>query len=77
MPANSENIARREVLSEDYHDEKVHIDFYTNSAIRIYRADPDADCPDDEAVGNGKTVWLDNLEKRELKRVLDDEVDNE
>jgi hypothetical protein len=74
MPANPKQIARREVLSEDYHDEKVHIDFYTNSAIRIYRADKDANAPDDEAVGNGKTVWLDNLEKRELLKILKEEV---
>lgn len=74
MPANPENIRRREVLSEDYHDEKVHIDFYTNSTIRIYRADPDASSPDDDAEAKGATVWLDNLEKRELLKILKEEV---
>ena len=69
-PANPDHIKRREILSEDYHDEKIHINFYTNSTIRIYRADDDVMCPDDEAMANGKTVWLDNLEKQELLRVL-------
>ena len=65
MPANPENIARREVLSDDYHDEKVTIDFYTNSAIAIYRGDED---------GREGRVWLDNLEKRELLKILKEEV---
>lgn len=64
MPANPEHIEKREVLSEDYHDEKVTIDFYTNSAIAIYRGDED----DPE-----NRVWLDNLEKRELLAVLSDQ----
>jgi len=68
MPAPPENIQRREVLSDDYHDEKVTIDFYTNSAIAIYRGD------EDEAMGGGNRVWLDNLEKRELLKVLKEEV---
>jgi len=74
MPANPNNIARREVLSEDYHDEKLFIDFYTNSCIRIYRADEDARSPDDDAVGKGQTVFIDNLEKRELLKILKEEV---
>ena len=65
MPANPENIGRREVLSEDYHDEKITIDFYTNSAIAIYRGD------EDNPEGR---VWLDNLEKRELLKILKEEV---
>lgn len=65
MPANPDNISRREVISEEYHDEKVTIDFYTNSAIRIYRGDED----DPE-----NNVWLDNLEKRELLKILKEEV---
>ena len=75
MPANPNNVKRREVLSEDYHDEKVHIDFYTNSCIRIYRGDDDKVCPDDDAEMRGTTVWLDNLEKRELLEVLKEEVE--
>lgn len=65
MPANPEHIQRREVLSEDYHDTKVTIDFYTNSVIAIYRGD------EDNPAGR---VWMDNLEKRELLRVLQDEL---
>jgi len=65
MPANPDHIQRREVISEDYHDEKVTVDFYTNSAVRIYRGDED----DPE-----KNVWLDNLEKRVLVGLLNDEV---
>ena len=74
MPAPKENIKRREVLSDDYADEKVYIDFYTNSAIRIYRADPEASCPDDDAMMKGQTVWIDNLEKRELLKILKEEI---
>jgi hypothetical protein len=70
MPATSDNIDERVVVSDDYQDEKIHVDFYSNSCIRIYRADPDADCPDDDGQMRGKSVWLDNLEKRELLRVL-------
>jgi len=65
MPANPDHIKRRKVLSEDYQDEKITIDCYTNSAIRIYRGDEDE--PE-------KNVWLDNLEKRELLKVLKEEV---
>lgn len=65
MPANPDHIQRREVLSEDYHDEKVTIDFYTNSAIAIYRGD------EDDPEGR---VWMDNLEKRGLLAVLHDEL---
>jgi hypothetical protein len=64
MPANPEHVGRREVLSEDYHDEKARIDFYTNSAIAIYRGDQN----------EPKRVWLDNLEKRELLKVLQSEI---
>jgi len=74
MPANPEHVKRREVLSDDYHDDKVHIDFYTNSAVRIYRADPEASSPDDDGMAKGATVWLDNLEKRELLKILKEEV---
>jgi hypothetical protein len=74
MPANPANVRRREELSDDYHDEKIHIDFYTNNAVRIYRADPEAAAPDDDAMGKGQTVWLDNLEKRELLKILKEEV---
>ena len=65
MPANSKNVKRREVLSGDYADEKVTIDLYTNSAIAIYRGD------EDNPEGR---VWLDNLEKRELLKVLKEEL---
>ena len=74
MPANPENIKRREVLSDDYADEKIFLDFYTNSAIRIYRADPEATSPDDDADMKGTSVWLDNLEKRELLKILREEL---
>ena len=73
MPVNPDHIKRREVLSDDYQEEKVHIDFYTNSTIRIYRADPDANCPDDDAIRKGKAVALDNLEKRELIKALNND----
>lgn len=65
MPANPNNIKRRVVLSDDYQDEKVTIDFYTNSTIRIYRGDED----DDE-----NNIWLDNLEKRALSEAMSEEV---
>lgn len=65
-PANPENIGRREVLSESYHDKKVTIDFYTNSAIAIYRGD--------EYDPETERVWLDNLEKRALYEVLEAEL---
>jgi hypothetical protein len=77
MPANPDNVDRRVVLSDDYADEKVFIDFYTNSAIRVYRADPDAAYPDDDADAKGQTVWLDNLEKRALRDVLTEELTDE
>jgi len=70
MPANPDHIKRREVLSDDYQEEKVHIDFYTNSAVHIYRADPDSHAPDDDGIDKGRAVWLDNLEKRELLKAL-------
>jgi hypothetical protein len=73
MPANPDHIKRREVLSDDYQEEKVHIDFYSNNTIRIYRADPDSHAPDDDAIDKGQAVWLDNLEKRELLKVLDND----
>ena len=63
MPANPSNIKDRVVLSEDYHDEKVTVDFYTNSAVAIYRGD------EDDPSGR---VWLDNLEKQALKDALED-----
>lgn len=63
MPSNPKNVERREVLSDDYHDEKVTIDFYTNSAVAIYRGD------EDDPEGR---VWLDNLEKRELIDALNE-----
>ena len=68
MPANPEHVGRREVLSEDYHGKKARIDFHTNSAIAIYRGG------EDEAMENGDRVWLDNLEKRELLKVLQSEI---
>lgn len=68
-PANPENIERRVVLSEDYHDKKVTIDFYTNSAIAIYRGEEDN--PDTDR------VWLDNLEKHALFEALSEDVDQE
>jgi hypothetical protein len=74
MPVNPEHLRRREVLSDDYQEEKVHIDFYTNNAVHIYRADPDSETPDDDAVDKGQAVWLDNLEKRDLLKVLKEEV---
>lgn len=64
MPANPKDVARREVLSDDYHDKKTTIDFYTNGAIAIYRGD------EDEPVGR---VWLDAKEKAALLEVLADD----
>ena len=64
MPANPSNVDRREVLSDDYHDEKVTIDFYSNGAIAIYRGDEDD-------FDNGR-VWLDSLEKQALAEVLNE-----
>ena len=69
MPANPDHVDRSEVLSDDYHDEKVTIDFYTNSAIAIYRGD------EDKSGTSQRRVWLDNLEKRELLNVLKEELD--
>lgn len=66
MPADPTHIRKREVLSEDYHSEKITIDFYTNNAIAIYRGDED--------MHSGR-VWLDGLEKQELLRVLKEELD--
>jgi len=74
MPASKEKIKSREALSDDYVDEKVYIDFYTNSAIHIFRADPDSHSPDDDGVDKGQAVWLDNLEKRELLKILREEL---
>jgi hypothetical protein len=67
MPANPENKDRSETISESYHDSKVTVDFYTNNAMAIYRGDEDM--PDGR-------VWMDNLEKRELLEVLQDEIQN-
>jgi hypothetical protein len=53
MPPDPSNVERRETISGDYHDEKVTVEFYTNSSVRIYRGD--VDDPEDN-------VWLDNLE---------------
>lgn len=74
MPVNPDNLAERKILSDDYHDEKIFIDFYTNSCIRIYRADPEATCPDDDAGMKGQEVWLDNLEKQALQEALNKEL---
>lgn len=65
MPANPKNVKRTVVLSDDYHDEKATIDFYTNSAIAIGRDREDA----------SEGVWLDNLEKRELLEALKEELE--
>lgn len=70
MPVNPEDLEDRKILSGDYHEEKVFIDFYTNNTIRIYRADPEAVSPDDDAAMKGQEVWLDNLEKQELQEAL-------
>jgi len=64
MPANPNHIRRREVISEQYHGEKVTVDFYTNSAVAIYRGHQD----------NPNRVWLDNLEKQALRELLNDEL---
>lgn len=65
MPVPPSNLQRREVLSEDYHDDKITIDFYTNSAIAIYRGDE---------VSFKNRVWFDNLEKQELLSILKEEL---
>ena len=65
MPANPANIKRREVISGEYVENKITVDFYTNNAIAIYRGDEDV--PDSR-------IWLDNLEKRELCKILNDEI---
>jgi len=75
MPANPNNVNSRDVLSDDYHDDKIHVDFYTNSCMRIYRADPDTTCPDDDAEIKGTSVWLDGLEKQALLERLKEELD--
>jgi len=64
MPADPTHIRRREVISDDYHSEKVTVDFYTNSAVAIYRGDQN----------NPDRVWLDNLEKRKLRELLNDQL---
>jgi len=63
MPANPAHIQRREVISEEYQENKITIDFYTNNAIAIYRGDED---------NPESRVWLDNLEKKELLKVLEE-----
>jgi len=65
MPANPANIQRREVISGEYVENKITVDFYTNNAIAIYRGDEDV--PDSR-------IWLDNLEKRELLTLMEEEV---
>jgi len=65
MPANPANIKRREVISGEYVENKITVDFYTNNAIAIYRGDEDV--PDSR-------IWLDNLEKRELLTLMKEEV---
>jgi len=65
MPANPANIKRREVISGEYVENKITVDFYTNNAIAIYRGDEDV--PDSR-------IWLDNLEKRELLTLMEEEV---
>ena len=69
MPANPENVGRREVLSEDYHEDKVTIDCYTNNAIAIYRGD------EDKLGSSKRRVWLDSNEKRALYEVLKEELE--
>jgi len=69
MPANPENVGRREVLSEDYHEDKVTIDCYTNNAIAIYRGD------EETSEWNNGRVWLDSNEKRALYEVLKEELE--
>jgi hypothetical protein len=65
MPANPTHIKRREVISGEYVENKITVDFYTNNAIAIYRGDEDV--PDSR-------IWLDNLEKRELLTLMKEEV---
>jgi len=65
MPANPANIQRREVISGEYVENKITVDFYTNNAIAVYRGDEDV--PDSR-------IWLDNLEKRELLTLMEEEV---
>lgn len=65
MPANPAHIQRRAVISGDYVEHKITIDFYTNSAIAIYRGDED---------NPESRIWLDNLEKRELLKLMKEEV---
>lgn len=62
MPPNPNHVEQLVVLSEDYHDEKATVDFYTNSAMAIGR--------DREDPGEG--VWLDSNEKRALYEALDE-----
>jgi hypothetical protein len=65
MPPNPEHVKRRVELSDDYHDETAVVDFYTNSAIAIRRGGVDE---------QDNRVWLDNLEKRELLKVMKEEI---
>jgi hypothetical protein len=64
MPPNPNNVDEHVVLSEDYHDEKSFVDFYTNSAMAIGR---DREDPEEG-------VWLDSLEKRALFEALADQL---
>jgi len=65
MPANPDHVDNTVELSEDYHDDKATIDFYSNSAVAIGRNREDAQ----------EGVWLDNLEKRELYAALKKELE--
>jgi len=65
MPANPKHIQRREVISGEYQEHKITVDFYTNNAIAIYRGDEDSP---------NSRIWIDNLEKRELLKLMEEEV---
>lgn len=55
MPPDPSNVEERLVLSEDYQDEKVWIEFYTNSSVAIGRGEDEV---------SQDRVWLDGLEKQ-------------
>jgi len=66
MPANPNNTERVEVISEQYHELRVAVEFYTNSAMAIRRGkDTDEDF---------SRVWLDSFEKQRLRRLLNDQL---
>jgi len=66
MPPNPNNVEATITLSEDYHDDKATIDFYTNSAIDIGR---NRENPEEG-------VWLDSNEKYQLLEALKEHLED-